>query len=49
MVPVQVRVTKKILNKINEEVDNGNYANRSEIIREAIRRHLERSEKLRIE
>ena len=48
MIPIQVRVTKKVLSKIEEEVNDGKYANRSEIVREAIRYHLKRSKKLKI-
>lgn len=40
MVPVQVRLTKKILGMIDEMVERGMYSNRSEVIRDAIRRHI---------
>jgi len=40
MIPVQVRVTKKLIELLDELVDNGIYSNRSEAIRDAIRKHL---------
>jgi Arc/MetJ-type ribon-helix-helix transcriptional regulator len=38
MVPVQVRLTKKLIERIDELVDRGIYSNRSEAIRDAARR-----------
>jgi len=41
MKPVQVRFTKKLLEKIDELVKLGLYSNRSEAVRDATRRHVE--------
>ena len=41
MTPVQIRLTKRILEEIDNHIKQGLYTNRSELIREAIRRHLE--------
>ncbi len=38
MIPVQVRLTKNIMKKLDKLVDDGFYSNRSEIIRDATRR-----------
>jgi Arc/MetJ-type ribon-helix-helix transcriptional regulator len=40
MIPIQVRVTKKILEDMDNVVSVGAYPNRSEIVRDALRRHL---------
>jgi len=40
MVPVQVRVTKTLLERLDDLVDKGMYSNRSEAIRDAIRNHV---------
>jgi Arc/MetJ-type ribon-helix-helix transcriptional regulator len=40
MVPVQVRVTKQLLERLDELVNKGMYSNRSEAIRDAIRSHV---------
>lgn len=40
MVPVQVRITKKIIEEIDLLVQKGIYSNRSEVIRDATRRHV---------
>lgn len=40
MVPVQVRVTRKLLEMLDELVETGMYSNRSEAIRDAIRNHV---------
>ena len=40
MIPVQVRVTKKLMEKLDKIVNDGIYSTRSEIIRDAIRKHL---------
>jgi Arc/MetJ-type ribon-helix-helix transcriptional regulator len=40
MIPVQVRITKKIMEEIDILVDKGIYSNRSEVIRDATRRHV---------
>ena len=40
MIPVQVRITGKIVEEIDRLVMAGIYANRSEFIRDAARRHL---------
>jgi len=42
MKPIQVRVPQRLLKELEEQVNNGGYSNRSEIVREAIRMHLER-------
>lgn len=41
MVPIQVRVTKKLIDVLDEMIESGVYSNRSEAIRDAIRRHIE--------
>jgi len=41
MIPVQIRLTKRIVEEIDKIVDSGFHCNRSELIRDAIRRHLE--------
>ena len=38
MIPVQVRLTKSILEKVDLLIRNGFYSNRSEVIRDATRR-----------
>ena len=38
MIPVQIRFTKKMVEKIDELIQNGFYSNRSEAIRDATRR-----------
>jgi len=38
MIPVQIRLTKKLLDLIDEMVEDGIYSNRSEAIRDAVRR-----------
>lgn len=40
MEPVQVRVTRKLIELVDELVENGIYSNRSEAIRDAIRKHV---------
>jgi len=40
MIPVQVRITKKIVEEIDLLVQKGIYSNRSEVIRDATRRHV---------
>lgn len=40
MIPVQVRITKKIIEEIDLLVQKGIYSNRSEVIRDATRRHV---------
>lgn len=40
MIPVQVRVTKKLMERLDELIDCGAYSNRSEAIRDAIRKHV---------
>ena len=37
MIPVQIRLTKKIIEMIDELVENGMYPNRSEVVRDASR------------
>lgn len=43
MISIQVRVTEKLIEKIDELIEDGTYSSRSEAIRDAIRRHLENS------
>lgn len=40
MIPIQVRVTRKILEEIEKAIQSGQYSSRSEFIREALRKHL---------
>jgi Arc/MetJ-type ribon-helix-helix transcriptional regulator len=40
MIPVQVRITRKIVGDIDRLVIAGIYSSRSEFIRDAARRHL---------
>ncbi len=42
MLPVQVRLNKKIIEKLDELVNKGMYSSRSQVIRDAVRRHAER-------
>lgn len=46
MIPVQIRVTKKLIEMIDHLVDEGLYSNRSEAIRDAIRRHVGNGEQI---
>ena len=41
MMPVQVRMTKRLLELVDELIETGLYSNRSEAIREATRRLVE--------
>ena len=38
MHPVQIRLTKELIEKIDRLVENGIYPNRSEAVRDAVRR-----------
>jgi Arc/MetJ-type ribon-helix-helix transcriptional regulator len=40
MIPIQVRITRKIIEEIDLLVQKGIYSNRSEFIRDATRRHV---------
>ncbi len=40
MVPIQVRITKKLIEEIDLLIEKGIYSNRSEVIRDATRRHI---------
>ena len=40
MIPVQVRITTKLAERIDELIEHGMYPNRSEAIRDAIRRNV---------
>ncbi|MBL7160951.1 MAG: ribbon-helix-helix protein, CopG family [Candidatus Aenigmarchaeota archaeon] len=40
MMPVQIRVTERLIELIDRMVEEGVYSNRSEAIRDAIRRHV---------
>ena len=42
MLPVQVRLTEKIIERLDELVEKGMYSNRSQVIRDAVRRHTEK-------
>ncbi|MBU0953218.1 MAG: ribbon-helix-helix domain-containing protein [Nanoarchaeota archaeon] len=44
MIPVQIRVTRRILETIDHLVREGIYLNRSEVVRDALRHHLETAE-----
>lgn len=38
MIPVQIRINRKIIERIDQLVEAGVYSNRSEVIRDATRR-----------
>jgi Arc/MetJ-type ribon-helix-helix transcriptional regulator len=38
MHPVQIRLTKELIEKIDNLIENGMYPNRSEAVRDAVRR-----------
>jgi len=40
MIPVQVRITKKLLEELDKILEEGIYSSRSEIIRDALRKHI---------
>jgi len=40
MIPVQVRVTRKLIEMLDELIESGAYSNRSEAIRDAIRKNV---------
>jgi len=40
MIPVQVRITKKLLEELDKILEQGIYSSRSEIIRDALRKHI---------
>ncbi len=40
MIPVQVRVTRKLIEMLDDLIESGMYSNRSEAIRDAIRKHV---------
>jgi metal-responsive CopG/Arc/MetJ family transcriptional regulator len=40
MIPVQVRITKRLLEELDKILDKGIYSSRSEIIRDALRKHI---------
>ena len=40
MIPIQVRLTKRLLEKIDKAVEQGLYSCRSHLIRDAIRKHV---------
>ena len=40
MEPIQIRMTQKLIDLVDELVQEGTYSNRSEAIRDAIRRHV---------
>jgi len=46
---IQIRISKGILEKINELVKAGLYSNRSEVIREATRRYVLEEKKVESE
>jgi len=41
MIPIQIRITRKVLEEIEAAIRSGRYSSRSEFVREALRRHLE--------
>ena len=41
MIPIQVRVTKRIAEELDKLVQQGIHANRSEVVRDALRRYIE--------
>lgn len=41
MIPVQTRITKRLIERLDKLIQQGIYSNRSEAIRDAIRRHLD--------
>ncbi len=41
MMPVQIRLTKRIVEEIDQLVDAGLHCSRSDFVRDAIRRHIE--------
>ena len=40
MIPVQVRVTKKLIELLDKLIEGGAYSNRSEAIRDSIRKNV---------
>jgi len=42
MVPIQIRITKKVLKEIEGIIKLGRYSSRSEFVREALRSHLDK-------
>jgi Arc/MetJ-type ribon-helix-helix transcriptional regulator len=38
MHPIQIRLTRELIEKIDEMIDKGIYPNRSEAVRDAVRR-----------
>jgi metal-responsive CopG/Arc/MetJ family transcriptional regulator len=40
MIPVQVRITKRLLDELDKILEAGIYSSRSEIIRDALRKHI---------
>ncbi len=45
MDPIQVRLTEKLKEELDEEVENGTYPNRSEAMRDAVRRLIQKPAK----
>jgi len=41
MKPIQVRLPERLLQAIDEKVEEQGYPNRAEVIRDAIRRHVQ--------
>ncbi|MBN2330936.1 MAG: ribbon-helix-helix protein, CopG family [Candidatus Aenigmarchaeota archaeon] len=41
MIPVQVRVTKKLMELLDRLIESGAYSNRSEAIRDSIRKNID--------
>ena len=41
MIPVQVRVTKKLMELLDKLIESGAYSNRSEAIRDSIRKNID--------
>jgi Arc/MetJ-type ribon-helix-helix transcriptional regulator len=40
MIPIQIRITRKLVERVDELIEDGVYSNRSEAIRDAVRRHV---------
>lgn len=49
MESVTAKFTKKIVSEMDNLINEGWYANRSEMIRDAVRRFLERRDRIRLE
>ena len=43
MHPIQIRLTRELVEKVDELVENGVYPNRSEAIRDAVRKLIKKN------